>query len=107
MLGAQNVKRRSQNEMLTFKWDVLNHLPYSPDLTPSNFHLSPHLKKHLAGKKFDDDDEVQEEVMMWFKGQVADFYDSGTASVLWWLACWPLASKFADSNPAKAVGFFR
>jgi len=26
---------------------------------------------------FDDDDEVQEEVMTWFKGQVADFYDSG------------------------------
>jgi hypothetical protein len=26
-----------------------------------------HLKKHLAGKKFDDDDEVQEEAMTWFK----------------------------------------
>jgi len=25
---------------------------------------------------FDDDDEVQEEVMKWFKEQVADFYDS-------------------------------
>jgi hypothetical protein len=36
-----------------------------------------HLKKHLAGKKFDDDDEVQEEVMMWFGGQAADFYGSG------------------------------
>jgi hypothetical protein len=23
------------------------------------------------------DDEVQEEVMMWFKGHMADFYDSG------------------------------
>jgi len=34
-------------------------------------------KEHLAGKKFDDDDEVQEEVMTWFKGQAADFYDSG------------------------------
>jgi hypothetical protein len=34
-----------------------------------------HLKKRLAGKKFDDDDEVQE-VMTWFKEQVADFYDS-------------------------------
>ena len=44
---------------------------------PSNFHLFLHLKKHLAGKKFDDDDEVQEEVMTWFKGQAADFYDSG------------------------------
>jgi hypothetical protein len=27
--------------------------------------------------KFDDDDEVQDEVMSWFKGQAADFYDSG------------------------------
>ena len=26
--------------------------------------------------KFDDDDEMQEEVMTWFKGQAADFYDS-------------------------------
>jgi len=29
------------------------------------------------GKKFDDDDAVQEEVMTWFTGQAADFYDSG------------------------------
>ena len=36
-----------------------------------------HLKKHLAGKKFDDDNEVQEEVMTWFRGLAADFYDSG------------------------------
>jgi hypothetical protein len=36
-----------------------------------------HLKKHVAGKKFDDDDEVQEEVTMCFKGQAADFYDLG------------------------------
>jgi hypothetical protein len=36
-----------------------------------------HLKKDLAGKKFDDDDEMQEEVLTWFKGQAADFYDSG------------------------------
>ena len=36
-----------------------------------------HLKKHLAGKNFDGDDEVQEKPMAWFKGQAADFYDSG------------------------------
>jgi hypothetical protein len=23
------------------------------------------------------------------------------------VACWPLVPKFADSNPAEAVGFFR
>ena len=53
------------------------HRPDSPHLAPSDFHLFLHLKKHLAGKKFDDDDQVQEEVMTWFKGQAADFYDSG------------------------------
>jgi hypothetical protein len=42
-----------------------------------NFHLFLHLMKHLAGKKFDDDDQVQEEVMTLFKVQAADFYDSG------------------------------
>jgi len=42
-----------------------------------HFHLFLHLKKHLTGKKFDDDDEVQDEVMTWFKGLAADFYNSG------------------------------
>ena len=54
----------------------MDHPPYSPNLAPSDFRLYLHLKKHLAGKKFDDDDEVQE-VMTWFRGQAADFYDSG------------------------------
>ena len=33
--------------------------------------------REFTGKKFDDDNEVQEEVMTWFKWLVADFYDSG------------------------------
>ena len=39
------------------------------------FHHTPESKQ--AGKKFDYDDEVQEEVMMWFKGLAADVYDLG------------------------------
>jgi hypothetical protein len=31
-------------------------------------------------KKFDNYDEVQDEVMTWFKGQAADFYDLGYRS---------------------------
>ena len=55
----------------------MDHPQYGPDLESSDFLLFLHLKKLLARKKFDDDDEVQEEVMTWFKGQSADFYDSG------------------------------
>jgi hypothetical protein len=53
---------------------------YSPDLAPSDFHLFLYLKKHFAGKNFDDDDEVQQEAMTWFKGQTEDYYDSGYRS---------------------------
>jgi len=38
------------------------------------FHHSSECRQ--AGKKFYDDDEVQEEDMTWFRGQAADFYDS-------------------------------
>ena len=57
---------------------ILDHPTYSLDFASSDFHLFHRLKKHLAGKKFDDDDdEVQENVMIWLKGRAADFYDSG------------------------------
>jgi len=39
------------------------------------FHHTPELKQ--GGKKFDGDDEVEEEAVTWFKGQATDFYDSG------------------------------
>jgi hypothetical protein len=42
-----------------------------------HFHLFLHLKKHLAGKKFNNNVEVQEVVMTCFKGLAVDFYDSG------------------------------
>jgi len=62
-----------------------------PDLVPSDFHLFLHLKKHLAGKKFDDDDEVQEEVMTWFEGLAANFYGSGIQKLV------PRLNKFLDN----------
>ena len=34
------------------KLKVLNHLPYSPDLSPCDFFLFPRLKKLLSGNKY-------------------------------------------------------
>ena len=34
------------------KMKVLNHPPYSPDLSPSDFFLFPRLKKMLSGNKY-------------------------------------------------------
>ena len=40
------------------KWDVLPHLPYSPDLAPSDFYLFGPLKEFLGGKKFQSTNEI-------------------------------------------------
>ena len=41
-------------------FEQLSHPPYSPDLVPSNFYLFRHLKKHLHGTRFFDDDELKQ-----------------------------------------------
>ena len=39
-------------------YELLPHPPYSPDLTPCNFVSFPNLKKSLAGRKFESNEEV-------------------------------------------------
>jgi hypothetical protein len=39
---------------------VLEHPPYSPDLTPNDFFLFPKIKEILKGRHFDDIDNIRE-----------------------------------------------
>ncbi|GFU36467.1 histone-lysine N-methyltransferase SETMAR [Trichonephila clavipes] len=48
-----------------------------PDLIPSDFHLFLHLKSFLAGKHFNNDKELKENVSNWLKTQAATFYEEG------------------------------
>jgi histone-lysine N-methyltransferase SETMAR len=43
-------------------YEILPHPPYSPDLAPSDFFLFPQMKTPLRGRRFDDTDEVIQEV---------------------------------------------
>ena len=45
-------------------------------LAYSHFHLFLHLKKHLAGQKFHEDEKVRK-VTSWFCAQVAELFDFG------------------------------
>ena len=68
---------QTQDLLTSFKWEQMDHLPYSPDLAPSDFHLFLHLKKFLGGKRFDDDDELKDAVQKWLTLQAAAFYGEG------------------------------
>jgi [histone H3]-lysine36 N-dimethyltransferase SETMAR len=46
---------------------VLQHPQYSPDLAPSDFHLFRPLKEFLVGKRFADQEELQDTVVDYFE----------------------------------------
>ncbi|KAM5158273.1 histone-lysine N-methyltransferase SETMAR-like [Mantella aurantiaca] len=60
---------------------VLQHTPYSPDLAPSDFHLFRHLKNHLAGRHFSNDDDVIAEVTSFLEDQEEIFYVDGIVAL--------------------------
>jgi len=69
---------QTQDLITSFKWEQMDHLLYSPDLAPSDYHLFLHVKKFLGGKWFDDDNDLKDAVWKWLTSQTASFYEKGT-----------------------------
>ncbi|KAF6212895.1 hypothetical protein GE061_010605 [Apolygus lucorum] len=74
--------RVTQDLLVRFGWDVINHPPYSPDLAPSDFHLFTKLKEFLGGKRFSSDEEVKETVEKWLLEVEGSVYDEGIKKLL-------------------------
>jgi len=56
---------------------ILDHPAHSPDLAPGDFHLFLHLKKHLTGRKFDED-----EFTPLLRAKAAELYDIGMQNLV-------------------------
>ena len=72
----------TQNLITSFGWEQIDHPPYSPDLAPSDFHLFLHLKKFLAGQRFENDDDLKDAVKKWLTSQAAAFYEEGVQKLV-------------------------
>jgi hypothetical protein len=55
-----------------FKWEILEHPPYSP-----GFHLVSPLKHHLLAEHFPNDEAVERELTALFRQQPKEFYGAG------------------------------
>ena len=60
-----------------FRWELLPHLPYSPDLAPSDFFLFPKLEKHLKAVYFNDSSEANQAAKTWLTKWSADYFKNG------------------------------
>ena len=59
------------------EWDVLPHPPYSPDISPTDFHLFLSLDSRLKNREFEDVDAVDSAVVEFFRSKSDDFYRNG------------------------------
>lgn len=59
------------------QWEIIQHPPYSPDLSPSHFFLFPNLIKSLKGASFPSDEDVKRAALGWFKLHDHKFYTDG------------------------------
>ena len=70
-----NMARHSTYILQEFSWEVFDHPPYSPDLTPNDFHLFLRLKNFLFSQcqRFQNDREAEMSFTQWFQSQAANF----------------------------------
>ncbi|GBN54584.1 Histone-lysine N-methyltransferase SETMAR, partial [Araneus ventricosus] len=64
------------------KWEVSDHLAYSPDLAKSDFHLFPELKNWLGGQSFQKNEEIQSKVKEHLTSLAAMFFEEGIENLV-------------------------
>jgi hypothetical protein len=81
----------SQALLEHFKWELFDHLPYSPHLSPSDYHLFTYQKNWLGLQCFNNN-ELMEGVITWLSSQLADFFDTGIQKLI------PQYDKYLNSS---------
>jgi hypothetical protein len=76
-------------------WSV-EHPPYSPDLTPSDYLLFGHLKNSLRGRRFGSDHELKEAVHTWLAARPKKYFPKAYRSL-----CKPGPSVLKNCGPTK------
>jgi len=71
----------TQKKLAYLVFQCLDHLPYSPDLAPSDYHLFSGLKKQLKVRHFSSDAEVIDAAETWLDGQLSEIFVEWLAKV--------------------------
>ena len=76
-----SVARSVKQKIADFGWTVPPHPPYSPELSPTDYHLFLSMSNSLSGKKFTTVAEVKSAVKKFFDEKTSGFYVRGIAKL--------------------------
>ena len=69
-------------------YEVLPHLPYSPDLSPTDYHFFKHLDNFLQGKYFHNQQDAENAFQEFVESQSMGFYATGIDKLsFYWQKC--------------------
>lgn len=72
-----HVSRIVANKLAELKYEVLPHPPYSPDLSPTDYHFFRHLDQFLRDKKFTNQEQVKNDIESFIETQEPIFFKNG------------------------------
>ena len=67
----------TRQKLLQLGWEVLTHLPYSPDIAPSDFCLFRSLQNFLSGKNFNSLEDYKRHLGQFFAQKDKKFWEDG------------------------------
>lgn len=72
-----HVAKVTRQKIIDLGWQLLHHPPYSPDMAPTDYHLFRSLQNHLAGRKFNNRKDLEDEVRRHFNSLPPAFFRDG------------------------------
>lgn len=78
----------TKDKLTKMHWTTIEHAPYSPDLSPCDYHLFGPLKEALGGQQFQNNEEVKQFVCNWLRTRPTSFYNKGIQKLpIRWQKC--------------------
>ena len=74
--------RQEKRKTLGYMDTILLHPPYSPDITPSDYHLLGSMYEGLRGKHYSSDKEVKSVVKRCLKEKSTELYGAGIHALI-------------------------
>ncbi|KAG5308147.1 SETMR methyltransferase, partial [Acromyrmex insinuator] len=80
-----------------FRYELLSHPAYSPDLIPCDYFLFSNLKKWFGGKRFINREQLITETEAYFEGLDKSYYSDGLKKLENnWIKCIELKGDYVD-----------
>lgn len=92
-----HVARMTLQKLHHLGYELLSHPAYSPDLSPTDFHFFRSLTVHLNGKRFVDQQALEQDFHTFVLSRPADFYHKGIfALATRWQQCIAAVGDYFD-----------